>query len=471
MPVVLAGGAGRRLWPLSRTRSPKPFHALLDPDGEATLLETTLGRLHGLDAGTPWVVCGEDHRFLTAEALRRCGLEDATILLEPAGRNTAPAIVSAALAVRATMDEAVDPVLLVLSADQWMADAAAFREAIRAAHQAALAGHLVTLGVPATRAETGYGYIEPGDAVSPDAARIAAFHEKPDAIRAQRWVDAGWLWNTGLFVLPVTLLLHEAERHAPRLLAACQRAAASICSDGPFRRLDPVAYAECPTDPIDRAIFEQTDRAAVVRLPAPWSDVGSWAALAERFQADAHGNRIVGDGVLAHCRDTFVFAQHRLVAAAGVDGVVVVETPDAVLVLCPDDPAATEALLEALDTADRPELHDAHEVHRPWGCYQPLAAGARYQAKRIVVRPGEALSLQRHAHRAEHWIVVRGRARVTREETQFELAPNQSTFIPQGALHRLENAGDEPLELIEVQSGDYLGEDDIERFEDRYHRP
>ena len=464
-PVILAGGSGVRLWPLSRAQRPKQFLPLTD---DASLLANTLTRLGGLDMDPPIVICHETHRFLAAEQLRQAGIEDATLLLEPEARGTAPAIALAALLAR---DEGRRTPLLVLPSDHHLADQAAFHEALERAARLAQAGHLVTFGVVPSRAETGYGYLQAGAALGEDGFRVTRFVEKPDAARAAQFLAAGdHLWNSGMFVLRPADYLDALATFAPRMLAACRAAMAGAVADLDFLRPQAEAFSESPVDAIDVAVMERTERAAMVPLTAGWSDIGSWQSLWEALPRDADDNALRGDVVCQASRGLLVHAESRLVATLGVDDLVIVETDDAVLVSHRDHSQQLRGLVERLAAEGRTETHATTTVHRPWGHYVAVDAGSRHQVKRITVRPGARLSLQLHHHRAEHWVVVSGTARVTLDDHVFLVEENASTFIPVGRVHCLENPGLIPLELIEVQSGSYLGEDDIVRVDDRYGR-
>ncbi|MDI5923032.1 mannose-1-phosphate guanylyltransferase/mannose-6-phosphate isomerase [Halomonas sp. LR5S13] len=464
-PVILAGGNGVRLWPLSRRQRPKQFLSL---EGEGSLLANTLSRLEGLGMGAPIVICHEEHRFLAAEQLRQAGVEDASLLLEPEGRGTAPAIALAALLARS--QERREP-LLVLPSDHHLADDAAFRVALGAAARLAEAGHLVTFGVVPTRAETGYGYLQAGEALGEGGHAVARFVEKPDLATAERFLAAeDHFWNSGMFVLRPDDYLDALEAFAPAILAACRGAMDGAVTDLDFLRPDARAFLESPADSIDVAVMERTDRAAMVPLAAGWSDIGSWQALWEALPRDADDNALRGDVVCEESRGLLVHADSRLVATLGVQDLVIVETDDAVLVAERARSQQLRGLVERLEAQGRRETRFTTTVHRPWGHYLAVDAGPRHQVKRITVRPGARLSLQLHHHRAEHWVVVSGTARVTLDDEAFLVGENASTFIPVGRVHCLENPGLIPLELIEVQSGTYLGEDDIVRLDDCYGR-
>jgi mannose-1-phosphate guanylyltransferase / mannose-6-phosphate isomerase len=466
-PVLLSGGSGTRLWPLSREAYPKQFLALA---GERTMLQDTWLRVAPLAEGTaPIVVANEEHRFLAAEQLRQVGMEHAAIVLEPVGRNTAPAIAAAALQATAQDD---DPLLLVLPSDHVVRDVPAFQAAVRAAIPAARDGALVTFGIVPESAETGFGYIqsEAGQPGGERVRRVLRFVEKPDAATAQRYLDAGdHYWNSGMFLFRASRYLAELERFRPDILAAVRAALEDAQRDGDFIRLDKAAFAASPSDSIDYAVMEKTDSAMVLPVDIGWNDVGSWSALWDVSEQDAEGNARHGDVIAIDSHNSYAYAR-RLVALVGVDDLVVVETDDAVLVAHKDKVQQVKEVVARLKAEQRSHAILHREVHRPWGSYDSVDQDDGFQVKRIKVKPGARLSLQSHRHRAEHWIVVRGIARVTRDNDVFDLHANQSTYIPLGARHRLENPGLETLELIEVQSGDYLGEDDIVRYEDVYGR-
>lgn len=491
LPVILSGGAGTRLWPLSRELYPKQ---LLPLCGEQTMLQQTAARLDGMaDVAPPLIICNEAHRFLVAEQLRTCGVGHSGIVLEPIGRNTAPAVAVAALQA---MRDGDDPLLLVLPADHVIRDVAAFQAAVEDGRAVAEDGRLVTFGIVPDLPETGYGYIRAGEPLEcgrsalgagrlkeqnpePDAQRpapmtafaVEAFVEKPDAATAESYLDTGgYSWNSGMFLFRASSYLEELERHNPQMLAACRAAHTSLAADLDFLRLGTEAFSACPADSIDYAVMEKTDRAAVIPLSAGWSDVGSFSALWEVGEQDAAGNVCQGDVLAEDAQGCLLHAGSRMLAAVGTRDLVVVETADAVLVADKGRVQEVKQIVARLKKEKRGEALLHRRVSRPWGAYQGVDAGERFQVKRITVHPGASLSLQKHHHRAEHWIVVSGTARVTCGDEVRILSENQSTYIPLGEVHRLENPGQIPLEIIEVQSGSYLGEDDIVRIEDVYGR-
>ncbi len=472
IPVILSGGSGTRLWPLSRAGYPKQFLGLTEAQ---TLFQMTLARLAGLDGDRPvrpMVVCNEGHRFIVAEQLREKGLQAHAIVLEPAARNTAPAIAAAAVTA---MADGQDPLLLILAADHVIPDTAAFHDSVRAGVPAAEAGKLVTFGIVPTAPETGYGYIAvPSrlDAAAPVApVAVQAFVEKPDLQTAQGYLEGGrHLWNSGMFLFKASAYLQELERFAPAIAAAARAAVQDGKKDLDFVRLDAEAFAQSPEDSIDYAVMEKTDKAVVVPLRAGWSDVGAWNAVWQVSGKDAQGNAFRGDVVAHEVRNSHVHAEHRLVSVLGLQDVVVVETADAVLVASKSQVQDVKKIVDKLKAQGRSEASAHRKVYRPWGAYDSIDQGDRYQVKCITVNPGQKLSVQMHHHRAEHWIVVSGTAKVQIGDKEILLTENQSTYIPLGVVHALENPGKIPLELIEVQSGAYLGEDDIVRFSDRYGR-
>lgn len=465
LPVIMAGGSGSRLWPLSRQLNPKQ---LLKLCGESTLLQQTLTRLQGLETPVPTIICNQDHRFMVAEQLRQLDVKGASVLLEPVGRNTAPAIALAALNAIAKMD---DPILLVVAADHYIADRAAFHQAVRAATCLAEQNKLVTFGIVPSRPETGYGYIQRGNSLEVAGFNVARFVEKPDLARASDYLKSGdYYWNSGMFMFKASIYLDALEKFRPDILDACKSALEQGHKDMDFIRVDAVAFAACPEDSIDYAVMEKTTEAAVIPLDAGWSDIGSWSALWEIGKKDEKGNVCKGDVLAFNTENSLIHAEHKLVATIGVDNLVVVETKDAILVVHKDKVQDVKKVVEAIKKQGRYEHMNHREVYRPWGVYDSIESGERFQVKRITVKPGAKLSVQMHHHRAEHWVVVSGTAKVTNGDKTYLVTENQSTYIPVGQVHALENPGVIPLELIEVQSGSYLGEDDIVRFEDQYGR-
>ena len=464
-PVLLCGGVGSRLWPVSREARPKQYLNLI---GEQSMLQQTLGRLHGLPLASPIVVCNEQHRFLVAEQLRQLGIGSPSIVLEPAGRNTAPAIAIAAIDALTKDPEAV---LLVLPADHHIADVEALQSAVNEALTVVDEGRLITFGLIPSRPETGYGYIRCGDRLSGSISELAQFVEKPDVATAETYLESGdYVWNSGMFMFRADAYCEALATHRPEMLKICRDAMAAASTDMDFVRPDPELFASCPSDSIDYAVMEKTDRGAVVSLDCGWSDIGAWSALWEAGSLDASGNVAVGDVVLDNSRNSYVRSQSRLVTATGIDDLVIVETADAVMVADRHSVQDVKNIVNTLKAQGRNEAHSHHRVFRPWGSYESLVSADGFQVKRIIVNPGQRLSLQMHHYRAEHWVVVCGVAEVVNGEETFLLREDQSTYIPIGAKHRLSNLGDVPLELIEVQSGSYLGEDDIVRFEDVYGR-
>ena len=466
IPVLLCGGSGTRLWPLSRTHYPKQFIPLV---GETSLLAQTLERVSGVSSGAaPLVVCNENHRFMTAAVLEQCQQTASAILLEPEGRNTAPAIAVAALEALAIGD---DPLLLVLAADHVITDVAAFERSVLLAESAAMLGQLVTFGITPSHPETGYGYIRAGEVVGDGIFEVASFVEKPSLETATDYVESGeYYWNSGMFLFRARRYLDELETVRPKMLVAARAAHAKAVRDGVFVHLDADAFGNCPNESVDYAVMEEAKQTAMVTLHAGWSDIGSWSALHEATTLDEQGNAVRGDVMLMDTENSYVYADHGLVTTVGIKGLVVVSTPDAMLVASRDRVQDVRELVQRLSDEERTEQAHHTKVYRPWGHYEGIDQGDGYQVKRLVVDAGKRISLQRHQHRSEHWVVVRGSARVTLETTTFDLATNESTYIAAGAIHRLENAGFQPLEVIEVQTGTYLGEDDIERFEDDFNR-
>ncbi len=475
VPVILSGGSGTRLWPLSRELYPKQLLPLV---GKSTMLQATVARLAGIpDITGPLIVANESHRFMIAQQMQQINAAPSAIMLEPVGRNTAPA--AAAAALHASL-EGKDPILLVLPADHLIRDTIAFQAAVAEGVQHAMDGKLITFGIVPNSPETGYGYIKKGREIKikgkgketlSSAFHVARFEEKPIPAKAKSFVRSGdYLWNSGMFMFRASAYLKELKRHAPEILKACEKAVKKSVKDFDFLRLDEKAFSKCPGDSIDYAVMEKTKAAIVIPLDAGWSDVGSWSSLWEVLPKNKQGNAFSGD-VLAHdLKNSFIFAGNRLVAAVGMKDCIIVETSDAVLVTHKDDAQKVKHIVEELKKQKRDEAVLHRRVNRPWGAYECIDSSDRFQVKRITVNPGARLSLQKHMQRAEHWIVVKGTARVTRGKDVMTLRENESTYIPLGVKHRLENPGSIPLELIEVQSGRYLGEDDIVRFEDAYGR-
>ncbi|MCC4597112.1 mannose-1-phosphate guanylyltransferase/mannose-6-phosphate isomerase [Xanthomonas campestris pv. phormiicola] len=462
LPIILSGGSGTRLWPLSRESYPKQFLPLV---GEHSMLQATWLRAAPVAGHAPIVVANEEHRFVAAEQLQQIGVKPQSILLEPKGRNTAPAIAVAAL--EATRNGA-DPLLLVLPSDHVIRDEAAFQAAVQVAAAAAEQGKLVTFGIKPTAPETGYGYIKAG--AGNGVSAVERFVEKPDLATAQGYLASGeYYWNSGMFLFRASRYLEELRRFQPAIADACTKAWDAATRDADFTRLDKDAFSASPSDSIDYAVMEKTADAVVVPLDANWNDVGSWSALLDVSPQDAQGNAHHGDVIEIDCRNTYAYGS-RLIAMVGLQDVVVVETDDAVLVGHRDRIQEVKQIVARIKASGRSEATWHRKVYRPWGAYDSIDNGQRFQVKRITVKPGATLSLQMHHHRAEHWIVVSGTAEVTRGEEVLLLTENQSTYIPLGVTHRLKNPGKLPLELIEVQSGSYLGEDDIVRFEDTYGR-
>ncbi len=468
IPVILSGGSGTRLWPLSRALYPKQLLPLVT---DKTMLQETVLRLSGIeDLGPVCCICNEHHRFLVAEQLREVTGSLGGIILEPAGRNTAPA---AAVAAMHALSKFQDPVLLLLPADHVIRDTEALSGAVAEGYSAAASGSLVTFGIVPSGPETGYGYIraETGVADGRSCRPVVEFVEKPDLATAEGYVQSGgYFWNSGMFLFRADVFLEELQRSNPEMLDSCRTAYEKAAADLDFLRLEREAFSACPSDSIDYAVMEKTSRAVVVPLDAGWNDVGAWSALWELNEHDAADNVLKGDVLVHDVRNSYIHATSRLVAVVGLEDQIVVETPDAVLVASRDRVQEVKAIVRQLDASKRSEAETHLRVYRPWGTYERVDLADRFQVKRIVVKPGAALSLQKHYHRAEHWIVVKGTALITVGQNEITLCEDQSTYIPMGTLHRLENPGKIPLELIEVQTGSYLGEDDIVRFDDRYGR-
>lgn len=468
IPVILSGGSGTRLWPVSRKLYPKQFIPLRN---NRSLFQDTVARVQALGHGIqdPIIVCNDEHRFMAAEQLRQEGVENADIVLEPVGRNTAPAIALAALCALQRDENAI---ILVLPADHILDEQDKFSQAIASAMSLSEQDQLVTFGIKPTRPETGYGYIKAGDVIADGSAnKVEKFVEKPELSKAQEYLDSGdYSWNSGMFMFKASTLMSELATHEADMAASVKSAYGSQEKDLDFIRIDKEAFSSCKSESIDYAVMENTSNAAVVPLASDWNDVGSWHALWESSQKDENKNAQIGDVLLEDCHGCYVHSSNRLVTAVGMQDAVIVETADAVMVAPRNQSQNVKQIANALKKADRDESEIHRKVYRPWGDYESIDNAERFQVKRITVKPGEQLSLQKHHHRAEHWIVVNGTAVVTCDDKEFLLSENQSTYIPIGAVHRLENPGKIPLELIEVQSGTYLGEDDIERFDDRYGR-
>ena len=467
IPVILSGGSGTRMWPLSRSAYPKQFLPLV---GEKTMLQQTALRIHDMpDLAAPIIISNAEQRFIVAEQLRAISVKPSSILLEPVGRNTAPAVAVAAVAALRLDPNAV---MLVWPSDHVILDEDKLRRYVERAARLAQDDYLVTFGIKPESPHTGYGYIRRGKGLDDGAYEVEAFVEKPDHKTAEAFLaDGGYYWNSGIFVLKASVYLEELAVHQPAMLEQARLAVEHAKEDLDFVRLDEAAFSVCPSESIDYAVMEHTSRAAVVEAAdLGWSDVGSWSALSEVVERDESGNTLTGDVLVEDVRDCYIRAESRMVAAIGVENLVIVETSDATLVTTKDRAQDVKKIVERLNAEGRGESVFHRRVLRPWGSYEGIDAGERFQVKRIVVNPGAALSLQMHYHRAEHWIVVKGTARVVNGERDILLGENQSTYIPLGEKHRLENPGKVPLELIEVQSGSYLGEDDIVRFDDQYGR-
>lgn len=464
IPVILSGGSGTRLWPLSRSAHPKQFLPLVS---NYSLLQDTVLRLQGIEGmQAPIGVCNESHRFMMAEQLREINAVATAIILEPVGKNTAPAVALAALAAKSE-----DDILLILPADHVIADVDSFQKAIKQAEILAGQDYLVTFGIVPTEPETGYGYIKAGRNNSEYAFDVDSFVEKPDLETAKRYVDSGqYYWNSGMFVFKAGRYLEELQKINPKMLSVCREAYQAAEIDADFVRLDKAIFSQCPADSIDFAVMEKTDKAVVVPLAAGWNDVGSWSALWDVIEKDSDGNASSGDVMTVDTHDCLLHSGGRLITTVGVNNLVIVETPDAVMVVSKDHVQDVKTVVDQLKSQNRSESELHRKVYRPWGYYDSVDRGSRHNTKRIVVNPGAKLSVQKHHHRAEHWVVVKGTAIVTKEDESILLTENESTYIPLGVVHSLENPGVIPLEMIEVQSGSYLGEDDIVRYNDKYGR-
>ncbi|MGZ8136079.1 MAG: mannose-1-phosphate guanylyltransferase/mannose-6-phosphate isomerase [Methylococcaceae bacterium] len=464
IPVILSGGSGTRLWPLSRSQYPKQFLPLAS---EHTMVQDTLLRLEGIEGlKAPIAVCNEDHRFIMAEQLWEIDAKPAAIILEPMGKNTAPAVAMAALTA-----ESEDDVLLVLPADHVISNLVVFHNAIEQAKLLAMQGFLVTFGILPTEPETGYGYIKRDTLTQGDAYNVAAFVEKPDAETAKQYLQTGdYFWNSGMFAFTAGSFLRELEKFNPKMLSVCKQALKVAKIDMDFIRLDKAIFSTCPSDSIDYAVMEKTDKAVVIPLDAGWNDLGSWSALWDISDKDQFGNAISGDVLTVDTKNSFIHAEHKLVTTIGIHGLVVVVTKDAVMIAAKDKVQEVKQIVTQLKKLGRNEADVHKKIYRPWGHYDSVDSGDRHQTKRIVVKPGAKLSVQKHHHRAEHWVVVKGTALVTKNDEKILLSENESIYIPLGIIHCLENPGVIPLEIVEVQSGSYLGEDDIVRFGDQYGR-
>jgi mannose-1-phosphate guanylyltransferase (GDP) (EC 2.7.7.22)/mannose-6-phosphate isomerase, type 2 (EC 5.3.1.8) len=466
-PVIIAGGVGSRLWPLSREQYPKQFLSLFN---NKSLLVNTIDRLNGVEHSDSIIVCNNEHRFLVAEQLRESDIDIDGIILEPIGKNTAPAVALSAL-YSLSKSANNDPILLVLAADHEIKNVNAFRDAIIDGIELAENGYLVTFGIVPKHPETGYGYIQVGEKLSDNARRVSGFKEKPDVKTAEVYISSNeYLWNSGMFMFRASAYLNELRLHRPDIYAACEDSFSKVEQDLDFTRVDVNSFSQCPSESIDYAVMEKTDKAAVISMDAGWSDVGSWSSLWDISDKDPNGNVSHGDVISHRTSGSYIYSESALVTTVGLENVVVVQTKDAVLVADRDSVQDVKTIVDNIKVAGRLEHHIHREVYRPWGKYDSIDSGDRYQVKHLTVKPGEGISVQMHHHRAEHWIVVSGTAKVTIDGKAKIVAENESVYIPVGTQHSLENPGKIPLDIIEVRSGAYLEEDDIVRFADRYGR-
>ena len=466
VPVILSGGSGTRLWPLSRKQYPKQYLPLV---GDNTMLQETILRLSGLDnLADPIIVCNADHRFLVAEQCQQIDIKNPTILLEPVGRNTAPAIAAAAMQ---SLKDSDDSILLVLSADHVIQNIDAFHQAINIANQQTQNGKLVTFGIVPTDTNTGYGYIKSSEENSNGAYKVEEFVEKPDLKTAEFYLEQGnYLWNSGMFMFQAHTLINELKAHSPNIVKSVNHAVDNAKQDLDFIRLEKQAFESSPSDSIDYALMEKSNNVVVVPLDAQWNDVGTWSALYDIGKKDSQGNVIKGNVITQDTTNTYINADHHMVAVIGVDNLIIVDTPDATFIATQDNAQEVKSIVESLQASGQYEATSHRKVYRPWGWYDSIESSEYFQVKRLHIKSGAKLSLQMHYKRSEHWVVVSGIAKVTNGEQIFTLTQGESTFIPLGVTHALENQTNEPLEIIEVQSGTYLGEDDIIRFEDMYGR-
>ena len=464
VPVVLSGGSGTRLWPLSRERYPKQFLAL---SSEKSLFQETILRLPD-ELKEPLIICNEVHRFLAAEQLREIQSNNSGIILEPHSKNTAPAI---ALAAFQLLKKNQDPIMLVVSADHIISDNDEFKKSIQIAQEVAKKGKIVAFGVSPKSPEIGYGYIETSNSKSSEPMKIISFTEKPDIVMAQHYLDSGnFLWNTGIFMLKASVFLKELQKFENEIYSSCMKSIANIDNDLDFIRINNSEFKKCPSKSIDYAVMERTKDALVVPFNGKWNDLGSWDSLWTESPKDKFNNVIEGDTITYDVTNSYIYGSNRLISIVGLSDLIVIDSEDALLILSKKNPQDVKKIVRELKKKNRPELLHHQKVHRPWGLYFLIDQGQNFQVKRIIVNPGAKLSLQKHTHRSEHWIVVKGFALITRGKEEFNLNKNESTYIPKGTIHRLENIGEKHLEIIEIQTGDYLGEDDIIRLEDLYKR-